>query len=290
MSHDGNLLEVGAREFNGSTNNSGRIYTYEWDYVTDSWNHLTTIDGPQNENEFGSDVALSNIGDILCVSSRQDIYRYKWNSANNQWDLFGDIIEFDDSSFSEINFQNAPTNGLAICLSEYGDFMYVGNENAENYIGNVHRYILLEQLDLTGNFVIDENKESTLDILPKTGLTLENTKNLELTLDGTSDSLIIDIEDSTVFYLNTSSVQVNEGQNILIKFSSDNIARGTTVPFVIEGDVTVNDFDPALPDLTDEFIVGEKEDVSFVFRNDLITEGPEVFRLRIPSTDQSILD
>ena len=200
--------------------------------------------------------------------------------------MVNSVIEFDDSSASEVDYR-LPTK-LAICLSEYGDFMYVGAEDSDQFVGNVHRYILLEQLDLTGNFVIDEYKESTLDILANTGLTLENTKNLELTLDGTSESLIIDIEDSTSFYLNSSSVQVNEGQNVLIKFSSDNIAVGTVVPFVIEGEVTVNDFIPTLPDLTGQFIVGEDEDVSFTFKNDLITEGPEVFTLKIPSTDDYV--
>lgn len=72
LNQDGSLLIVGAdaRDFNATTTNSGRAFTYEWS-VVGGWVNMFTIGPPfpQQGEEFGSSVAISSTGNMVVIGA-----------------------------------------------------------------------------------------------------------------------------------------------------------------------------------------------------------------------------
>jgi hypothetical protein len=90
---------------------------------------------------------------------------------------------------------------------------------------------------------------------------------------------------AATYILSTPSAYVNEGDTITINLNTTNVADGTRVPFAITGTgITSQDF-VSNPSLIGNFVVyGGLASISFVAKNDLLTEYDETMVLTLTGT------
>jgi hypothetical protein len=112
LSHDGNILAVGAYLDEGIGTNSGSVYVYRWDGSDWDEERIITSDGA-NGDRFGCSISISPEGNTLGAGAVFDnidstsfagsAYIYKWNGTAwiekklihqdiDEWDYFGSDI------------------------------------------------------------------------------------------------------------------------------------------------------------------------------------------------------
>jgi hypothetical protein len=145
ISGDGTVLAISAYGWDGTTDNIGAVYIYDWN--GSSWVYRNTIASPYTLEAyamFGSGLALSSDGSILAVG----IEKYD-DTYNSQGGVY--IFEWDGSTWSQsalITASDATNNvyfGSSCALSPDGNYLYVGASGANSNHGAL--YIFQKSID-----------------------------------------------------------------------------------------------------------------------------------------------
>jgi hypothetical protein len=144
LSADGNVLVVGAWNWDGAQVDKGAVYTY--DRSGSTWvqrgSVLVASDAEANDS-FGVSVALSADGAVLAVGAREwegaatdqgGVYIYDWNGSS--WVQRGAVLTASDAAASDIF-------GIDVALSADGNVLAVGAylwEGAATDQGGVYIY------------------------------------------------------------------------------------------------------------------------------------------------------
>lgn len=155
LSADGNRVAIGA-PFNDGF--KGLVQIYEWN--GSEWFQLgQTLTGTSDYEEFGSNIALSEDGNIVVISSPrydQDIFNsiglvniYKWDGS--MWDLYGEAI-VGDTPLGELGSSlDISSDGKRIAISTPG------------FLGNSGR---VQIFDIIPTSVEDNNLINLTSIIP----------------------------------------------------------------------------------------------------------------------------
>ena len=132
---------------------------------------------------------------------------------------------------------------------------------------------------LTGNFTVASGLASASITLAADALT-EGSETMTVSLSSgvASTSVIVNDTSRTPLYsLTSSSASVNEGSSVTFTLSTENVANGTSVPYVITG---VSSSDLSSGSLTGSFTVSNgSASTSITLANDVLTEGTETATL-----------
>jgi hypothetical protein len=137
LSPDGLILAVGASgwSLNGSNLNRGKVYLYDWNSGTSSWQERAQSlfdDAPANSVFFGGSVAMSSGGNVLAVGAHNKtngginsggVAIFDWNSGTSLYQLRGWVYPSDAAS--------ADAFGRGVALSSDGTILVVGADQWE---------------------------------------------------------------------------------------------------------------------------------------------------------------
>jgi hypothetical protein len=140
LSSNGKIVAIGARNNNGSGNNSGRVHIHKYDGM--NWIQLGhDIDGESMGDLSGTSVSLSSNGEIVAIGAELNngngvqsghVRVYKYNDIC--WHQLGDDID------GEIK---GDYSGVSVSLSDDGDILAIGargNDGNGNDSGHVRVY------------------------------------------------------------------------------------------------------------------------------------------------------
>ncbi|MBW2963105.1 T9SS type A sorting domain-containing protein [Mesonia aestuariivivens] len=140
LSENGNIIAIGAPNYNGNLNDIGQVKIYALN--NGQWSQLgNTLQGTESNHFFGASVSLSNNGNTLAIgapgfgnddSGQINVYSF---SAGN-WNLLGNSINGDnnDNFFGQVVELSGDGNSIAIT-----DFNY---EQISSKLGKVKVYYL----------------------------------------------------------------------------------------------------------------------------------------------------
>jgi len=147
---------------------------------------------------------------------------------------------------------------------------------------------------LAGNFTTNANGGASVEIPITADVLPEGTETLRFALDQRTEFLLVSILDTSkppqTFTLRPSSTVITEGSSLLINLSSTGTIAGLSIPYVISGTISSDDYTYADPANAGRFILDANgnSSVRVTFVTDFITEGNETFTLRLTESGDSI--
>ena len=127
LSANGEILFVGAPEWEGDDSNQGGVYIYDWNSSQDKWvqrGDVLESNSPSSNSNFGWAVETNGDGTVLLVTeyfesdSGQNIQLFDWNSSTNSWDYRRTVSS---PSESRTNF------GFSVSINSDADKFCVGD-------------------------------------------------------------------------------------------------------------------------------------------------------------------
>ncbi len=140
---------------------------------------------------------------------------------------------------------------------------------------------------LTGRFVVGTTDSITFTL--DSDFKSENLETIVFSLDNNSDSLSINVEDTSVpTYTLTGPSQVNEGDVITINLSTQGVSQGDLIYYTIEG-ISASDI---VESLTGSFTIGSGGTAQAQFNviEDEISDGNDTFRLVLDTPSNEFID
>ena len=154
-----------------------------------------------------------------------------------------------------------------------------------------------------GSFILDSNGDATIDFQISEDLSTEEfDETLRLTLDNDGQFTEIVINDTSFqvsYTLNSTSTNLNEGDEFTVTLDTLNVPDGTVVPFTVDGS-TLDDFDeidssliwnPSNSVFEGSFTVGQNNQFVFKVKNDeTVDEGNESISIYLNNIDENNFD
>ncbi len=171
INKDGNILAVGAPNWEGSLENQGGVYIYDYNNISKKWiqrGEVLESYSPIVDGSFGFSLKLSNNGNSITVSHYQlnaasgnkgriEIYDYK--SSSKEWVLRKTLDNPESVSSNSYSF------GYDLGVSESGNFFVVaergdGVPDAQNpFTGRVRTYSITVKPYKTGDKLTFDNTD-----------------------------------------------------------------------------------------------------------------------------------
>ena len=161
LSEDGNIIAIGAPNYNGNSNDIGQVKVYT--LSNGQWNQLgNTLQGTENNHFFGASVSLSDDGNTLAVGAPgfggSDIGQTKvFSFSAGTWNLLGNSIDGtnNDNFLGQVVELSGDGNTIAIT-----DFNY---EQIASKLGKVKIYSFTNNLWSTkGSAIYNELTDNNL--------------------------------------------------------------------------------------------------------------------------------
>ena len=212
LNSDASILVVGETRYLTAPY-TGRVYTYQWNISSLSWDEIITarITGPDNES-FGESVSLNSNATKMVVGSLYTgdckVYYYVWNSGSSIWD-FIEVLALGSSSF-----------GTSVSLNYDGTSLAIGGPNDNYPYGRVYTYKI--------------NISNTWELISTA--TLNGSVS-----DGRFGASVALNYDSTRLYVGITNYSSGNGEVLYYKWDSNTLTWNNNTTETIFG-VTSNDY------------------------------------------------